>query len=46
VYLEIDEKGFVECPYCDKRFVLDGHTTPDHSPAGAVHDPGHAGPAY
>ncbi len=24
VWLEIDEKGFVECPYCDKRFVLDG----------------------
>jgi NADH dehydrogenase (ubiquinone) Fe-S protein 6 len=27
VYLEIDERGFVDCPYCDKRFVLehDGH---------------------
>lgn len=24
VYLEIDEKGFVDCPYCDKHFVLDG----------------------
>jgi len=23
VYLEIDERGFVDCPYCDKRFVLD-----------------------
>ncbi len=23
VYLEIDEKGFIDCPYCDKRFVLD-----------------------
>jgi len=23
VYLEIDEKGYVDCPYCDKRFVLD-----------------------
>ena len=22
VWLEIDEKGFVECGYCDKRFVL------------------------
>ena len=21
VYLEIDEKGFVECGYCDRRFV-------------------------
>jgi uncharacterized Zn-finger protein len=46
VYLEIDEKGFVECPYCDKRFVLDSHAQPDHSPAGAEHDPGNAGPAY
>ena len=24
VFLEIDESGFVECGYCDKRFVLKG----------------------
>lgn len=24
VYLEIDERGFVECGYCDRRFVLIG----------------------
>lgn len=24
VYLEIDETGFVECGYCDRRFVLIG----------------------
>lgn len=24
VFLEIDEKGFVDCGYCDKRFVLIG----------------------
>lgn len=24
VYLQIDEKGFVECGYCDKRFILKG----------------------
>jgi NADH dehydrogenase (ubiquinone) Fe-S protein 6 len=24
VWLEIDEKGFVECGYCDRRFVLTG----------------------
>lgn len=24
VWLEIDEKGWVECGYCDKRFVLKG----------------------
>ncbi len=22
VWLNIGEEGFVECPYCDKRFVL------------------------
>jgi len=26
VWLEIDERGHVDCPYCDRRFVLDsGH---------------------
>ena len=24
VWLEIDARGHVDCPYCDKRFVLDG----------------------
>ena len=24
VFLEIDEKGYVECGYCDRRFVLIG----------------------
>lgn len=24
VFLQIDEKGYVECGYCDKRFVLTG----------------------
>jgi uncharacterized Zn-finger protein len=24
VWLQIDEKGYVECGYCDRRFVLDG----------------------
>ncbi|OYW16066.1 MAG: hypothetical protein B7Z39_02625 [Novosphingobium sp. 12-64-8] len=24
VWLEIDETGFVECGYCDRRFVLKG----------------------
>ena len=22
VWLEIDERGYVDCPYCDKRFIL------------------------
>ncbi len=25
VYLEMGAKGFVECGYCDRRFVLEGH---------------------
>lgn len=24
VWLEVDEKGFVDCGYCDRRFVLKG----------------------
>mgnify|MGYP003530675172 FL=1 len=24
VYLEIDHKGYVECGYCDRRFVFTG----------------------
>jgi uncharacterized Zn-finger protein len=24
VYLQIDEKGYVDCGYCDKRFILRG----------------------
>jgi NADH dehydrogenase (ubiquinone) Fe-S protein 6 len=24
VWLEIDERGFVECGYCDRRFILSG----------------------
>jgi uncharacterized Zn-finger protein len=22
VWLQIDERGFVDCPYCDRRFLL------------------------
>ena len=24
VYLQMDEKGKVECPYCDKKFIKTG----------------------
>ena len=24
VWLQIDEKGYVDCGYCDKRFILRG----------------------
>jgi uncharacterized Zn-finger protein len=42
VWLQIDEAGYVDCGYCDRRFVLvggaadgvDQATLPDH-PAGA-----------
>ena len=31
VWLQIGPAGFVECPYCDKRFVLaDGAGDDDH----------------
>ena len=46
VYLEIDEHGYVDCGYCDRRFVLEGgpadgvdqSTLMDISEGG---DPGH-----
>ena len=33
VYMAIDEKGFVDCGYCDRRFVLKGG--PADAPVGA-----------
>jgi uncharacterized Zn-finger protein len=36
VWLEIDERGYVDCGYCDRRFVLAGGPA---DPAGAAgHD--------
>ncbi len=32
VYLRIDESGFVECGYCDRRFVLEGGPADRASP--------------
>jgi NADH dehydrogenase (ubiquinone) Fe-S protein 6 len=34
VYLQIDEKGYVECGYCDRRFVLKGGPADTIRPAG------------
>jgi len=31
VWLEIDERGYVDCGYCDRRFVLVGGDV-DHAP--------------
>ena len=33
VYMEMGDSGFVECGYCDRRFVLSGH---DHGEAEAT----------
>ncbi len=41
VYLEMGGKGFVECGYCDRRFVLSGHAHPeDERLDPAAYDPG------
>ncbi len=24
IYMQIDEKGFADCGYCDRRFILNG----------------------
>ena len=33
VYMEMGAAGFVECPYCDRRYVLAGHDAPGHAAA-------------
>ena len=30
VYLEMGAKGYVECGYCDRRFVLSHHAHPEN----------------
>jgi uncharacterized Zn-finger protein len=35
VWLEIDEKGYVDCGYCDKRFVLAGED--HHESSNSAH---------
>jgi len=30
IWLEIDGRGFVDCPYCDRRFLLEGDGGSDH----------------
>ena len=34
VFLQIDETGYVDCGYCDRRFILKGDP---HSESGADH---------
>ena len=33
VYLKMDERDFVECPYCDRRYVLRGGAADTQSQA-------------
>ena len=37
VWLQMDEKGFIDCGYCDRRFVLIGGPA-DHGDAAAPGD--------
>jgi len=37
VWLEIDEHGYVDCGYCDRRFVLKGGLA-DGADQSALHD--------
>jgi len=39
VFLQIDEEGYVDCGYCDRRFVLIGGPADGVDPA-ALHDHG------
>ena len=39
VFLEIDEQGYVDCGYCDRRFVLIGGAA-DGADQAAQHDHG------
>ncbi len=46
IYLEIDEHGYVDCGYCDRRFVLKGGPAEGVDPASLPDisegaDPGH-----
>lgn len=38
VYLEMGEADFVECPYCDRRFVLAGSGAEDEHLAPGVYE--------
>jgi len=39
IFLEIDEEGYADCGYCDRRFVLIGGPADGADPA-ALHDHG------
>ena len=41
VYMEMGDSPFVECGYCDRRFVLTGHRDTSELAAPAPHRPEH-----
>ena len=41
VYMQIDEKGYVDCGYCDRRFILKGG--PADLPGDKAKDDGQSG---
>jgi uncharacterized Zn-finger protein len=43
VYMEMGAAGFVECGYCDRRFVLGGHAHPEDEAAAPAAYEGSAG---
>lgn len=43
VYLEMGAKGFVECGYCDRRFVLSGHAHAENEALAPADYEGSAG---
>ena len=43
VYLEMGKAHFVECPYCDRRYVLSGHFHPESEEADPAAYEGSAG---
>ena len=43
VYLEMGEADYVECGYCDRRFVLGGHVHPESEEADPAAYEGSAG---
>lgn len=36
VYMQIDEKGFIDCGYCDRRFILKGGPADEPASEGAT----------
>ncbi len=45
VYLQMDESGFVDCGYCDRRFILAGGPADPAMQGAAAGDPPLAGQA-